>query len=108
MFSPSGEWLCPDAVDPLKGWNITEVLESGKLHGVHPSDIYGCLFFHIQDEFEKSSQRIETFNINIHTTCFDAKNLCELVALGKLEPLGDTALIASRLPMSPITSGYPT
>ncbi|KZP09098.1 hypothetical protein FIBSPDRAFT_900738 [Athelia psychrophila] len=64
LFASDGEWLTLDSANPLEGWDISAVLASGKSHGINPNDIYGCLFFHVKDEFEEFARRIERFDIH--------------------------------------------
>jgi hypothetical protein len=75
MFANDGAWLMTDSCDPLQSWNINEVLQSGKKHGVAPNDIYGALYFHLKDELTSFSRRMDHFNIEISVTCLDAMKL---------------------------------
>lgn len=62
------------------------MLASGKRHGINPNDIYGCLFFHVKDEFEEFARRIERFNIDLHLTQADARVLPKMVSEDILKP----------------------
>ena len=86
LFAPDGEWLTLDNANPLQGWDVSAVRASGERHGIHANDIYGCLFFHVKDEFEEFARRVERFKIDIHLTQCDAKALSELMLEGQLEP----------------------
>ncbi|KAF7982161.1 hypothetical protein HWV62_29923 [Athelia sp. TMB] len=88
LFAPDGEWLTLDNADPVEGWDVSAVLASGERHGIHSNDIYGCLFFHIKDEFEEFARRIERFKIDIHLTQFDATALSETISKGLMRPWG--------------------
>ena len=88
MFSPDGEWLTLDNADPLQGWDISAVRASGERHGIHSNDIYGCLFFHVKDEFEEFSRRVERFKIDIYLTQCDAQALSESISKGLLGAWG--------------------
>ena len=88
LFAPDGEWLTMDNANPLQGWDMSAVRASGERHGIHPNDIFGCLFFHVKDEFEEFARRIERFKIDIHLTQCDAKALSELISEGLIEPWG--------------------
>ena len=67
---------------------MSAVRASGVRHGIHPNDIYGCLFFHVKDEFEEFARRIERYKIDIHLTQFDATALSETVSKGLMKPWG--------------------
>lgn len=77
-----------EAGDPLLGWAIPPVQASGKRHGVDPEDIYGCLFFHVKEQFAEFARRVEQFNINIYLTCSDAGNISQDISEGLIEPFG--------------------
>ncbi|KZP09099.1 hypothetical protein FIBSPDRAFT_839645 [Athelia psychrophila] len=86
LFAADGEWLTIDSANPLDGWDISAVLASGTRHGINPNDIYGCLFFHVKDEFEEFARRIERFNVNIHLTQFDARMVSKMIPEGFVKP----------------------
>ncbi|EIM80807.1 uncharacterized protein STEHIDRAFT_135143 [Stereum hirsutum FP-91666 SS1] len=75
LFSAEGEWLAPDSADPLHGWNMKAILESGKRHGTTEGDLYGALFFHAKEQFTLFAQRLEASNITITVSCVDAIEL---------------------------------
>jgi hypothetical protein len=78
--------LTQDNANPLFGWDVAAVRESGRHHGVDPSDLYGCLFFHVKNEFHKFLTRVKNFGINIHVTQFDARDISKLIHEGMLQP----------------------
>jgi len=73
----------------LHGWSIPVVQASGKRHGVNPNDIYGCLFFHVKDEFENFARRLRDFDITIHITAFDARTISKSISLDEFKPFGN-------------------
>ncbi|KAM6496746.1 hypothetical protein JOM56_007219 [Amanita muscaria] len=83
-FSPQGEWLGQPMFNPLRGFDVARVLESGANHKVEPADIMGCLFFHIKDELKEFATRVALLNVNIHLTQFDPKVLCRGLAISAI------------------------
>lgn len=77
-----------DNAIPLNGWPIPDVQASGKRHGVNLHDIYGCLFFHVKDEFENFARRLRDFDITIHVTAFDARTISKIISLDEFKPFG--------------------
>lgn len=90
LFAADGEWLNLDNADPLHGWDVAAVYASGKRHGVDSTDIYGCLFFHVKDEFEEFARRIKRFHADIYMTQFDARILSEMIPEGIIKAFGPT------------------
>jgi len=88
LFSAEGRWLTMDHMNPLNGWAIPPVQMSGKLHGVDPDDIFGCLFFHVKDQFKEFARRIRDFNINIHLAQYDARVISQAIPEGIFQPFG--------------------
>lgn len=86
LFSAEGHWLTQDSASPLFGWDMTAVRASGKRHGVPDSDICGCLFFHVKDEFLRFATRVKDGNINIFVTPFDACGISQTIPLGLFLP----------------------
>jgi hypothetical protein len=88
LFSAEGEWLTLDNANPLFGWDMVTIKASGKRHGVESADIYGCLFYHIKDEFMEFARRVRDFNISIFLTQFPATVLAHSISDGMLDPFG--------------------
>jgi hypothetical protein len=86
LFSAGGEWLTLDNANPLQGWDIASVCASGRRHGIDPNDIYGCLLFHVKDEFAEFARRIKNFDIEIYMTQFDAMMLSQMISSENFEP----------------------
>jgi hypothetical protein len=76
--------MAMDSADPLEGWDIGAVCKSGKRHGVDPGDIYGCLFYHVSEEFQEFARRMRDWNINIHLTILDARDLSRTISTKSL------------------------
>jgi hypothetical protein len=54
------------------------------MHGIDPSDILGCLFFHIKQELMEFARRMKEFRIDVHLTLFDPRVLSKGIAVGAL------------------------
>ncbi|KAJ6621443.1 hypothetical protein B0H10DRAFT_1945270 [Mycena sp. CBHHK59/15] len=54
-----------DSASPLFGWELGQACSYGIRHETTAADIYGCLFFHIKDQFQKFATRAKDFNLNI-------------------------------------------
>ena len=65
---------------------MSAVLESGVSHGLDTADLYGCLFFHVKDQFMMFASRMRKFNINLTMTNCDARHLPEIILKGGLPP----------------------
>ncbi|KAJ3546626.1 hypothetical protein NMY22_g1968 [Coprinellus aureogranulatus] len=90
LFSRDGKWLQTDSILPLQGWNISEVVESGKAHGTQSEDIFGCLYFHIISELRTLAQRLRTFNISITLSSLDPEALPQTLKSNTLRRMGLT------------------
>ncbi|KAJ7483326.1 hypothetical protein FB451DRAFT_1439130 [Mycena latifolia] len=84
LFSAQGRWLVPEDANPLFGWDVAGVKNSGIRHGASPEDILGCLFFHVKDELRAFAKRVKELRIEIHVTSFDAGILSKGITIGAL------------------------
>lgn len=75
--------MSPDAADPLQGWDAKAMFESGKRHGIPEGDIYGALFYHAKEQFTTFAQRVQSSQILVTITSFDA---CDLATIIRDEP----------------------
>ncbi|KAJ6568386.1 hypothetical protein DFH09DRAFT_918084 [Mycena vulgaris] len=91
LFSPQGKWLVPEDANPLFGWDVTGVKDSGMKHGASPEDILGCLFFHVKDELREFAKRVKELRIDIHVTSFDAGILSKGITIGALPAFEDAS-----------------
>ncbi|KAM0520656.1 hypothetical protein ACHAPE_003053 [Trichoderma viride] len=69
LFESNQSWPLKDSSDPLEGWNIFDILN--KTPRAAPSDVYGKLYFYLQQAFkafiEKSislNASFQLFNVN--------------------------------------------
>ena len=90
LFSSRAELQLCDSDNLIFGWDVLAVLASGRLHGLPAADLYGCLFFHIKDQFIKFATCIRNFNINITMTVFDARDLAKIILKGGLTPFSSS------------------
>lgn len=65
-----------------------EVLKSGLKHGVKRADLYGCLYFHLQDSLRDFAARLRRFKISLHLTNSDLGKLSQAISKGDYESLG--------------------
>ncbi|EAU89177.2 hypothetical protein CC1G_08584 [Coprinopsis cinerea okayama7 len=77
LFSPGGEWLQKDYADPLSGWDTREVIATGKKYGAQSEDIYGCLYFHLSEQLQKFSRRLQKFRVSFKLSSLDATELAK-------------------------------
>ncbi|KAJ7498077.1 hypothetical protein B0H11DRAFT_1715329 [Mycena galericulata] len=89
LFSPQGAWLVPEDANPLFGWAVSDVQNSGIKHGASPEDILGCLFFHVKDELREFAKRVKELRIDIHVTSFDSGILAKGITIGALPAFED-------------------
>ncbi|KAF8880171.1 hypothetical protein BD779DRAFT_1099995 [Infundibulicybe gibba] len=86
LFSPDGRWITHDNANPLFGWNVPDIYASGERAGAKSSDIYGCLFFHLKEQFMSFAQRVRDYGIHIVVTGFDARSICHAITKGLVAP----------------------
>lgn len=61
-----------DSADPLAGWPLDEVMSKAP---PAKNDIYGSLFFYLQDLLLHYCQRLREINVNFHLFCLDVVEL---------------------------------
>lgn len=93
MFTPQGEWMgMNSAVNPLHGWDVAAVQQSGLESGCDPAgDIFGCLFFHIKSELREFAARVKERDINIHLLQYDSRLLSKGISIGVLPEFSDAS-----------------
>ncbi|TFK39511.1 hypothetical protein BDQ12DRAFT_603633 [Crucibulum laeve] len=89
LFSAQGEWLGQGDHNPLHGWDVASVRDTGLKHDVNPADIMGCLFFHVKDELQEFTSRMKDFNVDIHFTQYDSRVLSKGISTGVLAVFED-------------------
>ncbi|KNZ72409.1 hypothetical protein J132_03375 [Termitomyces sp. J132] len=82
MYTAGGDWLGHAGVNPLKGWNVSDVLATGAKYAVDSADIIGCLFFHVKEELMEFTRRIKEFYIDLHVTQFSPPLLSKGISIG--------------------------
>ncbi|CCL98308.1 uncharacterized protein FIBRA_00302 [Fibroporia radiculosa] len=93
LFSPTGQWLQPNKVNPLDSWHIPSVIKAGKKHGALPMDIYGCMYFYVSDQLRELANRISTLRITFKMFKLDACDLASDLRSGTLAQHGLPASI---------------
>ncbi|KAF8880174.1 hypothetical protein BD779DRAFT_1100219 [Infundibulicybe gibba] len=86
LFAPDGSWMTHDNANPLFGWNVPDIYASGERAGAKPSDLYGCLFFHLKEQFMSFAQRVQDHGIHIVVAGFDARSICRAITKGLVAP----------------------
>ncbi|XP_006462177.1 hypothetical protein AGABI2DRAFT_151745 [Agaricus bisporus var. bisporus H97] len=84
-FSAQGEYLGhPSDANTLQGWDITAIKNTGVSLGLDPTDILGCLFFHVKSELMKFADRLQKLSVTIYLTQFDVRVLSKGICAGLL------------------------
>ena len=65
-----------DSADPLEGWPIDEIIQKAPLA---KNDIYGSLFFYLQDVLWQFCQHIGRLKVSIQLFQVDARKLPSIV-----------------------------
>ncbi|KAL2219085.1 hypothetical protein M432DRAFT_653989 [Thermoascus aurantiacus ATCC 26904] len=71
LYRTKDRWPMKDSADPLEGWPLDEVISKATLA---KKDIYGSLFFYLQDLLSRYCRRLGAMSI-IHLFHLDAVNL---------------------------------
>lgn len=61
-----GEWLGTEDYNPMSGYALKAVLETGHRHNVPKNDIYGSLYFYVRDQLEAFCNKLTTTVVNFH------------------------------------------
>jgi len=72
-FFQDTNWPLKDSADPLDGWNLPEILEVDS--GAATNDIYGKLFYHLQERFSAFLCRLSTHRWEFQLLNFNAVEL---------------------------------
>jgi len=79
-------------INPLHGWDIRAVRQTGDRHGIDPAgDILGCLFFHVKSELREFCLRVKEMNINIHLSQYDSCLLSKGISIGVLPAFAEAS-----------------
>ncbi|CCM01082.1 uncharacterized protein FIBRA_03130 [Fibroporia radiculosa] len=88
LFSPDGQWMQADKVNPLNGWHIPSLVKAGRKHGALPMDIYGCMYFYVSDQLREFASRLSSLRIRFKLFNLDACKLGNDLSSGVLSPYG--------------------
>ncbi|KAF7928559.1 uncharacterized protein EAE98_005615 [Botrytis deweyae] len=72
LFQSTGFWPMMDSADPLEGWPLAEHLSKPS---PARNDIYGSLYFYLQDQLQSFCKRIENLKIRFQLFELDAVDL---------------------------------
>ena len=67
---------------------MEDVFAAGKAHGVHKSDLFGSLYFHIADQLRNFADRIRRFNISFFVFNELAQDLPKRINQGVYKSIG--------------------
>jgi hypothetical protein len=74
-----------ERLDPyLECLSIDAVLQAGERHGVPRGDLYGCLYFYLQEQLHAFAERLSCFKATFHVFCMDAQKLAQEIHDGTL------------------------
>jgi hypothetical protein len=59
--------------------SIATIIETGKAHGAHSEDIYGCLYFFLSKQLRTLAHRLRKFSSSFTVLNFDARLLPQLI-----------------------------
>lgn len=68
-----------DSADPLAGWSLSDVISKGSLA---KHDIYGSLFFYLQEILLHFCHQLQTLEIHFHLYHADAIELPRIINTG--------------------------
>lgn len=91
-----GSWLQPDSANPLNGWRLDSVIESGTRLGAPSADIYGQLYLYVLDLIKVFRANCATKSVRYELYCLD----CRLLEFSLQPPLNESAF--DRIEMSNI------
>ncbi|KAF7958784.1 hypothetical protein EAE96_002317 [Botrytis aclada] len=103
LFQSTEFWPIMDSADPLEGWPLNEHLSKPS---PARNDIYGSLYFYLQDQLQSFCKRIENLKIRFQLFELDAVDLPDILkgrGIGKdyfdrieVSNIGDRAYIGPR------------
>jgi len=72
----------------LKYSSVSAVVQVGRAHGVHPEDIYGCLYFFLSEQLRMCAQRICNIKMSFSLFGSDARLLPKGIREGLISGCG--------------------
>ncbi|KAH6896239.1 hypothetical protein BKA70DRAFT_1316671 [Coprinopsis sp. MPI-PUGE-AT-0042] len=88
LFTREGRWNQREDSDPLRGWDLDEVVAAGKRHGATIEDIYGCLYFFLKEQLVTFTSRLRKFKISITLAGYGSDWLGGVIKSSILKPSG--------------------
>jgi hypothetical protein len=86
----------------LECFSIDAVLQTGQRHGVLRGDLYGCLYFYLQEQLHAFAERLSFFNATFYVFCMDTRQLAQEVRDGTLAHLVPPTATFDRIEVSNI------
>ena len=75
LLHPESGWVLPDSANPLCGWSIQQVLESGARAKVPENDLFGAMFLHVREKLSQFVDKLDRLKISFHLYDKDAIKL---------------------------------
>jgi len=72
----------------LKYSSVSAVIQTGKAHGAHPEDIYGCLYFFLSEQLRMCARRICKIKMSFSLFASDARLLPKDIHEGLISGCG--------------------
>ena len=72
----------------LKYSSVTTIIQTGKTHGAHLEDIYGCLYFFLSEQLRMCAQRMRKIKMSFTLFASDARRLPNGIREGLLSGCG--------------------
>jgi len=86
--------------------SIPTIVETGKAHGAHSEDIYGCLYFFLSTELRTLAKRLKTFSSSFTILNSDARLLPGIICDNPLPELNlPSSIKFDRIEVSNILDG---
>jgi hypothetical protein len=81
-------------------FSIHAIIDAGKRHGVTRGDLFGCLYFYLQEQLRSFSERLSRFNVSFHVFCMDARQLAKDIRSGSLSAAIPASISFDRVEVS--------
>jgi hypothetical protein len=80
--------------------SIPAALKAGQRHGATHGDLFGCLYFYLQDQLRAFAARLSRFKVTFHIFCMDARTLAQDIRSGKLSETIPPSIVFDRVEVS--------
>jgi hypothetical protein len=86
----------------LECFSIDAVLQAGQRHGVPHGDLYGCLYFYLQEQLHAFAERLSRFKATFHVFCMDTRQLAQEIRNSTLAHIVPPTITFDRIEVSNI------